>query len=326
MRGKLRHITFMLLAILMLQGCIHDYPHDGGIDPTMVELRVDLSLNLSWQQFAEAAVFDTRARNEGSHRIVTEIMRKGEVIGRSETYLSDEEFELGKATIPLSFRLHALEYQLAVWYDRNPGNQEEAAYHSDRLSSIEQKNFPLEWTPSLSCGYASCIIDLTPLRGKWGARITKELDLLHSGARFELVTTDFQEFIENQRVALLQGETYSLTISVHSAVADSFDAYSGNSLALKEEKESIKTLTLPFTQSDMVTIADGFLFCEEDDNASMKLIVHNSARAIVVQTPWFRFPVKRGSITRVYGDFLSNFFKGSISIDNIWEGEIEIEV
>ena len=46
----------------------------------------------------------------------------------------------------------------------------------------------------------------------------------------------------------------------------------------------------------------------------------------VVKTPEFSFKVKRGMISIVTGEFLSEMFLNHIRVDNVWEGEITIDI
>lgn len=332
MTHKFYLITLIAIMSFISQGCIHDYPHGEGEDPTMVELGVELVLNLEWKQFAEEAHVETRARGSKNHRITIEILRKGEPVGCDEIYLSDEEFKEGTLFYPLSFKLHALEYNLAVWYDRTDPLDEEgnelmqSLYEFENLSEIKHSILPLEWSTSHICGYANASLDLSPYRGKWGARVIKPLQLMHGGARFELITSDFQEFIQSQRSSLLQGETYTLTMTLSSPATEGFNAHTGTAISFGNEKISSRTLFLPMTDSSSVTIASGFILSSQEEDVTITLTVHNSAKALIIKTPPLTFPVKRGYLTRVSGEFLTSFFNSWISIDNIWAGEIEIEL
>ena len=105
-----------------------------------------------------------------------------------------------------------------------------------------------------------------------------------------------------------------------------FDAF--NMLPIRNEEERSETikLNLPFGIYDELVLADGYLFTLDEENVTMRLTVHNSARMIVVRTPLFRFSLKRGTITYVRGEFLSDTFNNNLTVDNVWAGEIIIDV
>ena len=85
-------------------------------------------------------------------------------------------------------------------------------------------------------------------------------------------------------------------------------------------------MRLPFAEYDELKIAEGFLFCDNDSETSIQLSVLNSALVTVSRTEYFTFPIKRGYITTVRGDFLTHSLNGIFTVDHIWGGEIIIEI
>ena len=326
---KLKWLQIFLLSLIAfgLGSCIHEYPEEVGVDPSLVEGAIELSVSLNWNQRAEEAQFATR-QTESFHRIITVVSRNGTVVGRDEISISDKEYSAGTITRKLPFKLHALEYDIAVWEEPVSSSMTaDGIFNTTDLADIRLNSFCVPWDFDNICGYASARIDLRPYRGEWDTKVIKQLVLNHAGGCFELIATDVTAFLESCNEALLKGETYTLSIEFGSETADGIDAFSGFALRHNQSLAQVTIpLLLPFGNYDTLSIAKGFLFCSEEENVTMSLSVHNSARLPIVKTPPFRFSMKRGYITRVWGDFLSETFDNIFTVDNIWEGEIIIDL
>ena len=196
-----RHIQIILFSFLCLitQGCIHEYPDENAIDPTMVEIGVDLTLDLKWNQHATNIDLSTKASNDNLHRIIIEVRRNGSTVGKETVLLKAEEFALGNLKHKLSMKLHALEYDIAVWSDITDSKGKELHYSAGHLEDITQSSGVLIWGEDKGCGFATDILDLRKYRDARDVKVMKELSLKHPGARFELIATDIMQFLDNQR-------------------------------------------------------------------------------------------------------------------------------
>lgn len=318
----------MFTAAFLLTGCIHEYPEAEALNPTSIEVALDLDLNLKWNQKTGEPVYQTKAdKNIIGRRITVLISRNGKQEGKDIFYLTEDEFNVGNVKHKMTFSLEPREYEIAVWCDVVEGlNRENGYYDLSELPLVKSITAGINYDSRQTCGFASSRLDLRQYSGQWGAKVIKQMKLEHPGARFEITTTDIQKFLEAQQVPLLNGESYTLTLSFGDGTASGIDIMTGIPFRDEFTMEWTDDLELPFTTRTQLQIAGGFIFCSDEENISMSLIVHNSARLIVVRTPQFRFPVKRGLITKISGDFLSETFSNTITVDNIWEGEIVIEL
>lgn len=322
-----------IVAMLILQGCIHEYPlaikgnyPEKGEDPTTVSAQINVSYNLTWENLLHYIDFSTRApRGERPHRFVIEILDDGEQIYHEEDYLTPEQFSVGTLIHKISIPLKPKEYQLAVWYDCQT---ESGDYHFDTqdLKNVSLTDFSTREVENKKCAYASDKLDLKGFAERGEANLLKELELGHAGSRFEIIATDIQQFITNQRDALFQGDTFTSNLSFLSGVGTSFNLHSSVPYLSKENVVYSGWMRLPFDDYDELVIAEGFLFSREEDEVRVKLKVTNNALLPVCETEEFSFPVKRGYITSVRGDFLTNPIDGVFSVDHIWEGEIIQEI
>ncbi|MCH5242170.1 MAG: hypothetical protein J1F67_07070 [Muribaculaceae bacterium] len=327
-------LTSLVFFAFLMQGCIHEYPtpvkgnsSDKGENPSAINANIEVTFDLSWESLLYNVKTDTksRARTERPHRFVVEVLKDGEPVCHDLNYLSPEEFSLGKLNHKLSVPLEASGYQIAVWYDiqDDDGNN---SYNTENLKNVSLSNSSTTAGEFLQCAYASDFIDLTEYsNSKEEISVTKELELSHAGARFEIVATDIQKFIETYKASLNQGDSFTAHIYFTHNVPTAFNLHSnminyGDNLSLSGK------MRLPFAEYDELKIAEGFIFCTDESDVTMKLEVKNSALIPVCRTDFFSFPIKRGYITTVTGDFLSSPVDGVFSVNTIWEGEIVIEI
>lgn len=321
------YLLILLCGAVILTGCIHDHPEGLGNDPSKVNANIELTFQLKWDRMiSNFGNGNTRARAERPHRLIVETMRNGDLVCRDTSYLSSADFEGGIVRHKLSKPLNAQSYQLAVWYDMTDVAHTGSIFNVDDLSMVNVTSTSVNKTDSLQCAYASEIIDLSEYRGKLGVTAIQEVEMKHPGARFELIATDIQDFISNQRAALLQGDSFILTLNFEEDNTSAFNIYSDKAIKDKVMEDRSGPLYLPFGNYEELMISEGFLFCKPDDEITMTVTVYNSARMIVTKTNPFSFPVKQGYITRVSGDFLTHPLDGMVTIDHIWEGEMVIEI
>lgn len=319
--------AILILGLLInLTGCIHEYPVDGGADPSKIEAAVELTIDLKWGENETEALFGSRGRNDSGARMVIEISRAGELIGRDSFGVSESEIAEGEVYHKLSFNLHALNYDMAVWCEVTEPGSEDFYFNSSDLSFINFSGNELLQDGRRECGFVSENLDLRAYKGKWGVKVVKEAKLNHPGAKFKLVTTDMRRFVEEELDGIEKGETYTLTINYGVDTAHGFNAYTGEAVREYELRKTTGELIPTHTIFNEIEIANGYLFCGEEENITMSVSVHNSARVLVVKSPEFRFPVKRGMVSIVKGEFLSEKFTNNIKVDNVWEGEIIIDL
>lgn len=329
---------FFSLIVLFLSlcggGCIHEYPtlnsgypQPPGNDPTSTSASLTVSYDLNWEQMIHHVDFkaETRARKERPHRFILEVTDGYESVCRDIVYLSDEEFGAGSFSHTLSAKLNAKGYNVGIWYDSSDDNGE---YNFDFNfpGQLTQKNFSTVNAEEYICAFASDILDLRDLDLESEKEIRKEVILNHPGARFEIVSTDIQQFITDNKAALNQGDKYSVELTIYDGSSSGFDIYRGERIKDNIALEYSGRMRLPFDDYEELKIAEGFVFCNEEEEITARLKVINSALMTVSQTKVFTFPVKRGYITTVSGDFLTNPIDGIFTINNIWDGEIIIEI
>lgn len=324
--GRLIQLFLIFISATFVESCIHEYPKGLGNDPTKLDLGIEFSFDLKWKEMIHHVEWSTRARMERSHRFIMELSRNDNILGRDTVYLSDEEFALGSYRHKFSLPVSASYYQVAAWYDRIDIESGLSPFNTDDFNSVTLNYSDIKDSEKCYSAFASDYVDLTEFRNQKGASTEKEIEFFHAGAAFRIETGDFKEFLKNQKEALNQGDTYRLRIDFSKGTPCDLNLYNGKANHNIDLESRSGELVLPFSNAEEMVIAEGFCLTDESDNVTMTLTVFNSAQMIVSKTDAFTFPVKRGYITTVKGDFLTGTINNSITINHIWEGEITVEL
>lgn len=322
-------LLFSLIA-LWLTGCIHEHPvpTKGGVGetPGTAGVSVNVVYELSWETLIHNVDhLSTRAMLSGPHRFIVSVLKNGRTINRDVFYVNDEEFARGSVKRSLSHFFNTETYDITVWYDYQNGDED--FFEAGSSGEVEITRFTTDDVSSYQCAYGSEILDLRAYSGATSTvNIEKNIQLSLPGARFEIIATDVREFIEQQKEALNQGDRFNIELSFDNGAYSSFNLLTGSVTRMSGNITFSGRMRLPYADYDELKIAEGFIFCRPEDDAEVVLRVENSALVTVSQTGRFSFPVRRGFVTVVRGDFLTHPLDGVFNIDHLWEGEIYYEV
>lgn len=316
--------TTLIILISVCQGCIHTYPDAGAEDPTEVELTVDLSLSLQWGQIL--AYYPPVRGGAESYRLIIEIQERDITRMRHEQMLSSADFEKGSVTVRLPAKLRPVVYSLAVWLDAVSSDASASpAFDVSTLSSVTPVFRHGEYPFPEDCGFAETSLDLTEYVNKLQGRRIIQIEMSSPGARFRFETTDVESFLRYADSAIQKGEKYTLTLSYNDPVALAFNVFSGEPTGYDGSVEV--SVPLPALFSSQVAVFSDWVFTsKEREEISVMLTLYNSAKMIVSRIKRITFPVERGKTTVVRGDFLTNFYSGNVSVDNLWDDEIIIRI
>lgn len=330
---KWRAFIFSLGILALITSCIHEYPYGipdskpgTGENPNAVDPFIEVTFDLSWDSLIHSVDFRSRGRLDSPHRFVVEVTKDGATVIHDEFFITDEDFAGGKLTRNLSGKLNAEKYKIAAWYDKQSADGS-FPFVAEDLQTVVLSDYSTSPADSLQCAFASGSLDLTAYENSpQPSKSLITLEMKHPGARFKIIATDIQQFIYQNKAALDQNEKFDLHFYLTEGAYTRFNAFSGLPDFNGGMIEFSSPLTFPYIIHDELTLIDGFFFCSEETEISAWLRLTNSALAPVTQTDIFTFPAKQGYVTFVYGDFLTNPIDGIFSINNIWEGEITIEI
>ena len=334
---------FIFLFSALLTGCIHEYPDDNPVDPTLIDLRVSLNVNIDFEietgaeQFVQAYeplfadgyriryivdLYETPASAEAplSQRICR-LTATGDAMPPSGTYRFSE-----------TLQLHPLHYTALVWVDFVPeGSADDFYYLTGNLQAVTiAGNRPYRgYHISKDAFTASLPLDLTPYRDRRDVRHEATIQAKRPFALYQIVTTDVAKYrnahhdapynaIRPATTGLLYELWFPMGYNTYRSTPDNFDA-SGIGYDY-EIAETGADDTEAFIASDFVFVNgnDAFYFVDFG--------VYTPAGALI-NTPYshIRVNLHRNRVTIIKGEFLtSGTGSGGVGIDFNFGEEIVI--
>ncbi len=329
-------IGFIALVLtIVLAGCVHDYPsmtEDGeeGIDPTLVEVNTEVTLDLELvpleiitQKNARSGTDNarsgtTKAATDCRRRFIIEAWRDGKPESRQVTVMEDAEEEgNGKITLPIRLRLHAVEYTLAVWTDYVvAGTDTDLYYNTDNLQQVACRDPYTGSTPYRDCLYGTTALDLRQYRDEWNAKMQIKVDMVRPLAKYELIATDVQKFLEKTQRQRAEGAAYTITVSYGFYFPLGFNVLTGK----PERSEMGVAFTAPLAVADdgsgECTLASDFIFVNgEESYVPLEIRITDSEGGVVSLTTGLNVPYRRGHLTTLRGRFLTSKVSPGVGIN-----------
>ncbi len=329
-------IGFIALVLtIVLAGCVHDYPsmtEDGeeGIDPTLVEVNTEVTLDLELvpleiitQESARSGTnkarnITTKADDGYRRRFIIEAWREGKPTTRQVTVMETaEEDGDAKISLPIHLKLHALEYTLAVWTDYvKAGTTDDLYYDTDNLQQVACTDPYTGSTPHRDCLYGTAALDLRQYRDEWNARVQVKVDMVRPLAKYELIATDVQKFLQKTQKQRAGGTAYTITVSYGFYFPLGFNVLSGK----PDRSEMGVAFTAPLTVTDNgsgeCTLASDYIFVNGDESyVPLGIEIKDNAGNGISRTTGIDVPYRRGHLTTVRGHFLTNRYDTGIGID-----------
>lgn len=326
-------IGFIALVLtIVLAGCVHDYPsmtEDGeeGVDPTLVEVKTEVTLDLELvpleiitRKNARSGTTKARAGEPTDYRrrFIIEAWRGGKPESRQVTVVDDaEEDGDGKITLPIRLKLHAVEYTLAVWTDYvAAGTDTDLYYDTEDLQYVACRDPYTGSTPYRDCLYGTTALDLRQYREEWSAKVQIKVDMVRPLAKYELIATDVQEFLQKTERQRAGGAAYTITVSYGFYFPLGFNVLTGK----PERSEMGVAFTAPLVVADNgsgeCTLASDYIFVNgEESYIPLSIEIKDDAGNGISRTTGINVPYRRGHLTTVRGHFLTNRYDTGIGIN-----------
>lgn len=333
-------IRFIALVVATLfVSCVHDYPsmtEDGeeGIDPTLVEVNTEVTLDLELVPLEIITQKNVRSRTTKAddgyrRRFIIEAWREGKLTARQVTVMDNaEEDGDEKITLPIHLKLHALDYTLAIWSDYvKAGTDTDLYYDTDNLQQVACTDPYTGSTPYRDCLYGTAALDLRQYRDEWNAKVQVKVDMVRPLAKYELIATDIAEFLGRTAQQRAQGESYTVTFSYSFYIPAVFDVLAGKPCESWPEISFTLPLALPEEGETLHTVGSDFIFANGGEaSVLLTMEIRDSRGNRMSRVSGIDVPYRRGHLTTLKGAFLTSEMKGGVEIDTEWDGEVEIDI
>lgn len=347
-----RHIRklwsgLLALPFLMAACTLHEEPEltaDGelGVDPTEVNVEVNLTLdlNLPEQGNEENSSARVSANTDYLHRFIVEAYFNRQPVARQ--VFVENITDRTHLSLPVSMKLHARSYQLVVWKDYVSAEtpQEDLHYNTQSLVPV----IPNRASHTGNTEYKDVFVgttslDLTAYADQWGAVVEQDVTLQRPVARYELIATDVDKFLQRIADGEVNGETFTARIKYSGYLPVGYNALDNVPKHLLMYMQYNTSFELPEEGTDELRVGFDYVFVSNEGSASvpMEIEIVNEENVTVANSV-LNVPLERGKNTVWTGEFLTGDDQGGqggdepgedeggIGIDPDYDNEIDLGV
>ena len=330
-----RHIRkfwsgLLALPFLMAACTLHEEPEltaDGelGVDPTEVNVEVNLTLdlNLPEQGNEENSSARVSANTDYLHRFIVEAYFNRQPVARQ--VFVENITDRTHLSLPVSMKLHARSYQLVVWKDYVSAETPEEDLHYNTQSLVPV--IPNRASHTGNTEYKDVFVgttslDLTAYADQWGAVVEQDVTLQRPVARYELIATDVDKFLQRIADGEVNGETFTARIKYSDYLPVGYNALDNvpkHSLMYMQYNTSFE---LPEEGTDELRVGFDYVFVSNEGSASvpMEIEIVNEENVTVANSV-LNVPLERGKNTVWTGEFLTGDDQGGQGGDEPGEDE-----
>ena len=304
----------------MMAACtLHEEPEltaDGelGVDPTEVNVEVNLTLdlNLPEQGNEENSSARVSANTDYLHRFIVEAYLNRQPVARQ--VFVESITDRTHLSLPVSMKLHALSYQLVVWKDYVSAEtpQEDLHYNTQSLVPV----IPNRASHTGNTEYKDVFVgttslDLTAYADQWGAVVEQDVALQRPVARYELIATDVDKFLQRIADGEVSGERFTARIKYSGYLPVGYnvlDDVPKHSLMYMQYNTSFD---VPEEGTDELRVGFDYVFVSNEGSASVPMEIEIvNENNVTVANSVLNVPLERGKNTVWTGEFLTGDDQG----------------
>ena len=330
--------NFQLLIALLASGCINQHPDDGGVDPTLVNVRTTVTLDVDYAAMTPGGNRNTTAGTAHAisrgdtwqWRVIVDAYRRGERerVSRQVTVIADSMTGDGQTVLPLDLRLHALDYTLVAWCDRVPaGTTDDVLYNTADARAVACAEPYPGGSPERECARGTTRLDLSAYRDEWNVDVPLDLAMESPLARWRLVATDVRRFMEKTAADRAAGRTYSARFTYAFYLPAGVDAMTGMPGHSLTGVSFTLPLDLPADGSREMEIGSDHVFAGADPSfVSLTIEVVDDTGKVASRLQGLEIPYQLGFLTTARGAFLTPEMEGGVNIDPDYKGDVEVDL
>lgn len=324
----------VMIALPAIVSCVHEYPVNGGVDPTLTNAKVRL---VTTPAFTESSVVETK-NNDGNGfdnmYFVVEFHKDefgpSPVIRRE---IGKEKDDDNSARVELNETLPAGKYKCVAYaVAATDVDGSGSIFSLDDLSNI---GFPDDYpgnTDAKECYEARFDIDLTS--GAWLSDVEMEKQMTSPMGHVRVLSTDAEDFIKhemtrlqlsstNPQVSSWQWSDYHVVWKYDMYYPVNYNTYTG--LPNKAETEVHFNSDITPENDTEVSLGFDYIFVNgQESKVNLTLEVYDKDNILLNTYSGIEVPIERGKTTIVKGEYLTNRKEQGVGIDPGFDGEINI--
>lgn len=345
MKKKLATYLLYLLLPTLTASCLYEHPvmtEDGeiGVDPTSVTLNTNLKLNFTMPAAEEGgAALSRPAAGDAPqyrHRFIVDAYLERVFVARQIIYqnITDGRDEI---TLPVNMKLHARNYEIAVWTDYvQMPDEEEGITGTEEYFYNTTDNHLLTVLGSETyrgnneykdafCGSAR--LDLEEYRDEWNAQVSLDMELKRPVARYELVANDVAKFLKRFDDGTLSGSSFTVRLKYISYLNVGYNVLERlprHGLMYMQYERTIKNTELK--DKATLPIAFDYVFAAEDAVTRIPVTLEIVVNKEVAASATFNITARAGRNTTITYGFLTADPNGGIDFDPGFDGQDDITI
>lgn len=313
----IRTLGCLLLLSVFVSSCLYEDPEltaDGeiGVDPTAVNIMTNLTLETSFDLVNVNR--GTRAATTTSlHRFIVAVYEGSQKVAGQIVY---QEIQAGETTvnIPITMKLHARNYQLAVWSDyvEKTGEEINPTFYNATDMAFILRTTPYKGNSQYyDAFYGSTPLDLTAYRDQWNVTVPIDIKMIRPMASYNLIATDVTKFLKKVTDKEITGKKFTMTVKYNYYLPTGFDALTGklkHSLQYMEYNKTVDLTTLQKEENKAeFNIGFDYLLVNNEVASSIPVTIEitNESKTVVARYQNLKIPYERNKETNIRGYFLT---------------------
>lgn len=321
-------LTFMTGWMFASCSLITQFPDENAVDPTLVNLRVNLTIDSEAADMTDTDLFDHGVVRQ---RVVVEaykfdnsskpVIRKDVI---PDGYLTKDK----PYTVDLS--LNSTKYRIVVWSDyvQTAAPADTYYYTAETLRKVKYNGVYVGNKQEKDCFSAWKDIDLTEYRDEWNITADTDIDLKRPVGKLIVMTNDVDGYIsrvESRGDAISRTDinAYTARVTYSGFTPNGFDAYSA------VLNDAVPGLTfesnLTLVEDNKAMISFDYVLGDCDGTAySVDVKIFDEDGKVINDVGGRNTEVWCDRITVLEADFLTGDYEPGISIDTDFDGVIDV--
>lgn len=321
--------------VLLLASCtLHEEPEltaDGemGVDPTEVTIDANLTLNLTLpDRGEETGDLTVTATDEYRRRFIVEAYLNNQPVAR-QTFV-ESVTDRTQLTLPVSMKLHARNYELAVWSDYVSAEtpDEDLYYNTSSLVPVIPNRASHTGNTEYKDVFAGrTTLDLTSYADAWDATVETDIELTRPVARYELIATDVEAFLQRIADGEVTGDSFTARLKYSDYTPMGYNVLTDEPRHSLMYMQYTVRFNAPDADDEELRIGFDYVFVEADDTKSVPMEVEIvDENSVTIANSVVNVVLERGKNTTLRTRFLTRQDEDGVSIDPGYDGETDIDI
>lgn len=324
MRTKIELKSFCLSCLLLLlPALISSCQHDEADGDPQVNITADITLNMP---FIALDGNQTRAVGDYHHRFIAIAYDGKNEVARQVLY-ADVNPAQPSVSLPISMKLHPRNYKLVVWADYVIQAEKGYAllYDTGNMERIERADSYKGNSLYYDAFYGTAALDLTSHANQPDVKVPVEVTMNRPLARYELIATDVEKFLQKIKDKQITGSKFTLTVKYGYYLTTGFNALTGQVKHPMQYISYSKTIDTPTADTKELNVGfDYVLVNGEGSFVSLTIEITNEKNVVVARYRDLKVPYEQNHLTTIRGKFLTA--NPGIDIDTDFDDDIIVDL